>query len=406
VTRKLRLDQLSDDQISGRRVLLRVDYNVPLGDAGEIKDDTRIRATLPTLRHLLERGGKVIVLSHLGRPKGKARPELSLRPVAVRLGELLHRPVGFLEELGGAPAQRAVSSLEEGGVLLLENTRFDAREEADDPALGAELARLGELYVNDAFGTAHRAHASTHGVARAIRAAGGRAVAGFLMGRELDYLGGALDDPRRPFVAVLGGAKISGKIDVIRALLPRVDRLLIGGAMANTFFRALGLETGDSLVEEERLELASELLEEGKGKLRLPEDVVVAPELDAAAETRTVPRDAIPAGMKALDIGPATGRAFAAEIETARTVVWNGPMGVFELAPFAGGTRAVAEAMARATSAGATTVVGGGDSAAAVAELGLQDAVSHVSTGGGASLEFMEGRALPGVEILSDAEEG
>jgi phosphoglycerate kinase len=404
VTPKLRLDQLGDEEIRGRRVLLRVDFNVPLGEGGGVSDDTRIRATLPTLRHLLERGARVIALSHLGRPKGKPDVALSLRPVAERLAELLNGPVAFVEDLSGEAASAAVEALEDGEVLLLENTRFDPREEANDPSLADELARFGDLYVNDAFGAAHRAHATTHGVARAIRAAGGKAAAGTLLSRELEYLGGALDEPRRPFVAVLGGAKISGKIDVIRALLPRVDRLLIGGAMANTFFRGMGLETGDSLVEEERVELATQLLDEAPDKLRLPQDVVVSAELDAAAETRAVARDEIPVGMKALDIGPETARSYASEIESAATVVWNGPMGVFELRPFAEGTRAVAEAMAGATRKGATTVVGGGDSAAAVTELGLQDAVSHVSTGGGASLEFMEGRELPGVEILTDAE--
>jgi phosphoglycerate kinase len=405
VTRKLGLEDLSEESLRGRRVLLRVDFNVPLGDDGEVGDDTRIRATLPTIRHLLEHGARVVALSHLGRPKGKVTAGLSLRPVAERLAALLNAPVAFVEDLSGEAALSAAEGLRDGEVLLLENTRFDAREEANDETLASALARLGEVYVNDAFGAAHRAHASTQGVARAIRARGGVAAAGFLMSRELAYLGGALDEPRRPFVAVLGGAKISGKIDVIRALLPRVDRLLIGGAMANTFFRGLGLETGDSLVEEERVELAAELLRESGDKLRIPEDVVVAAELDAEAETRAVPRDGIPRGQKALDVGPRTAAAYAAEIENAGTVVWNGPMGVFEVAPFATGTRAVAEAMSSATRRGAVTVVGGGDSAAAVAELGLQEAMSHVSTGGGASLEFMEGRELPGVEILSDAEE-
>jgi phosphoglycerate kinase len=402
---KLTLDDLREDDVRGRRVLVRVDYNVPLDERQEVVDDSRIRATLPTLQRLVDMGGRLVLLSHLGRPKGTRVPTMSLRPVATRLAELLDRPVAFLAEPGGEDAASAASRLHDGDILLLENTRFDAREEANDPELVAELAGLGDLYVNDAFGAAHRAHASTAGIAARIRAAGGLAVAGLLMRRELDYLGGALEQPERPFVAILGGAKISGKIEVIEALLPKTDLLLLGGAMANTFFRALGYSTAASLVEEDRVELAGELLRRAGEKLLLPQDLVVARAARTDAETRVVDVREIPEGWMALDIGPATSDRFAAVVRTARTVLWNGPMGVAELAPFRSGTEGVARALAEATRQGATTVVGGGDSAAAIAELGLEGQVSHVSTGGGASLEFLEGRSLPGVELLSDPAE-
>lgn len=400
---KLTLHDIPPRELGGKRVLLRVDYNVPLDEWQQVTDDTRIRATLPTLRLLTDAGARVVVLSHLGRPKGKRLPELSLRPVARRLAELLERKVDFVGDTVGEQAVIASRELEDGDVLVLENTRFLSGEEANDPELARQMAALGDVYVNDAFGAAHRAHASTAGVATAVRERGSRAAAGLLMERELAFLGQALRRPERPFVAVLGGAKVSGKVDVIEALLPRVDRLLIGGAMANTFFRALGLETGRSLVEEDRVEMAKRLLDEAGDRLLLPEDVRVAGEVREGAAVSVVPRDAIPADAAVVDIGPGTGASFAAHVGDARTVLWNGPMGVFEIPAFAAGTGAVAQAMAVATERGATTVVGGGDSAAAVAELGLADQVSHVSTGGGASLEFLEGRLLPGVAALSDA---
>jgi phosphoglycerate kinase len=399
---KLTLDDLSTEELRGRRVLVRVDYNVPVDERQKVTDDSRIRATLPTLRHLHDAGARIVLLSHFGRPKGKRVPEMSLRPVGARLAELVEMPVQFREVTSGPEAVAATMELRDGEVLLLENTRFDPREEANDPALADELTELGDVFVNDAFGAAHRAHASTAGVAERVRAKGGAAVAGLLMKRELDYLGGALAKPSRPFVAVLGGSKISGKIDVIEALLPKTDALLIGGAMANTFFRALGHQTGSSLVEENRLELAREVLERGGEKLVLPQDVVIAQEVEAGAATRVVPVGSIPADWMALDIGPATIEDFTTRLAAARTVLWNGPMGVAELAEFRRGTEAVARALTAATKGGAVTVVGGGDSAAALLELGLQDEVSHVSTGGGASLEFLEGKPLPGVELLSD----
>ncbi|HEU0012762.1 MAG TPA: phosphoglycerate kinase [Longimicrobium sp.] len=403
--RKRTITDLRDEELRGRRVLVRVDYNVPLDDAGRITDDTRITATLPTLNALLERGARVILLSHFGRPKGRPVPEMSLRPVAARLGELLEgRTVRFVEDVAGREAQSAASMLRDGEALLLENTRFLPGEEKNDGALSEEMAALGEVYVNDAFGAAHRAHASTAGVARVMRARGQPAVAGLLMDRELEYLGRVLAQPKRPFVAILGGAKISGKIDVIRSLLPQVDHLLIGGAMANTFFRAMGLDTGTSLVEEDRIDMARELVRSSGDKLVLPSDLVVAAKVEAGAETATVARDAIPADRSAVDVGPRTVEEYGRILDGAGTVLWNGPMGVFEIPEFAAGTRGVAEAVARATDRGATTIIGGGDSAAAVAELGLERRMSHVSTGGGASLEFLEGRELPGVAALSDAE--
>jgi phosphoglycerate kinase len=402
--RKRSLADLRPDELRGRRALVRVDYNVPLDDAGRITDDTRIRATLPTLAALREAGARVVLLSHFGRPKGKPVPEMSLRPAAARLGELLGADVRFAAATVGPEAEAAVAALGDGDVLLLENTRYHAGEEKNDAELARGMAALGDVFVNDAFGAAHRAHSSTAGVAEIMAGEGKPVVAGLLMQRELDYLGGALDAPRRPFVAILGGAKISGKIDVIQALLPKVDRLLIGGAMANTFFRAMGLETGTSLVEDDRVPLAKELLASAGDRLVLPVDCVVAEKLAAGQETETVPREAVPAGRMVLDVGPETAALYADVLSTAETVLWNGPMGVFEVPEFAAGTRAVAEAVARATDRGATTVVGGGDSAAAVAELGLDARMSHVSTGGGASLEFLEGKTLPGVAALSDAE--
>ncbi len=394
---KTTVRDLRDEQLRGKRALVRVDFNVPLDADRHVTDDTRIRAAIPTIDYLLQHGARVILMSHLGRPKGAPEAKYSLAPVAARLRELLPgRTVQFVESTDGDEALRATQGPAE--VVLLENTRFLPGEEKNDEALARSLARLGDLYVNDAFGSAHRAHASTEGVARFLHPA----VAGLLMEKELQYLGGALTDPVRPFVAILGGSKISGKIDVIEQLLPKVDRMLIGGAMACTFFRAMGLETGKSLVEEDRLDMARALIARGGDKLVLPVDAVVAPAIDAPAQARTVGRDAIPATDGMFDIGPESGSRFAREIAAAKTVVWNGPMGVFETPGFDQGTRAVADAMATATGAGATTVVGGGDSAAAVEEFGLADRMSHVSTGGGASLEFLEGKELPGVAALDE----
>lgn len=388
---------LTDQELRGRRVLVRVDFNVPMDAHGAVTDDTRIRAALPTLDTLLARGARVLVLlSHLGRPKGKPDPAFSLAPVARHLATLTTHPVRFVPATVGGEPEQATRDAAPGTILLLENTRFLPGEEKNDDALARAMARLGDLYVNDAFGSAHRAHASTEGVAHHLHPA----VAGLLMERELRFLGEALADPTRPFVAVLGGAKISGKIDVIEALLPKVDRLLVGGAMACTFFKAMGLETGGSLVEPDRVAMATELLARAGDRLLLPDDAVVAPSLDRAAAAHTVPRDAIPAGEAMFDIGARSASRFGREIAGAKTVVWNGPMGVFETPPFDAATRAVAEAMARASDAGATTIVGGGDSAAAVEEMGLADRMSHVSTGGGASLEFLEGKVLPGVAAL------
>jgi phosphoglycerate kinase len=399
---KKTIADLRVDEIQGRRVVVRVDYNVPLDDAGKITDDSRIRATLPTLDSLLQQGAKVVLLAHFGRPKGKPVPEMSLRPAGERLAELLEgRSVTFVPDTVGREAHGAVSMLLSGETVLLENTRYLAGEEKNDPALAEEMAALGDVYVNDAFGAAHRAHASTAGIAEVMRAHGKPAVAGLLMARELEYLGRVLEEPARPFVAIIGGAKISGKIDVIRSLLPKVDQLVIGGAMANTFFRAMGLGTGTSLVEEDRVDLARELIAEAGDKLLLPSDCVVTDRLEAGAAAATVAREAIPADRMVADVGPATVEAYGRVIRSAKTVLWNGPMGVFEIPAFAEGTRGVALAAADATDGGATTVVGGGDSAAAVSEMGLDTRISHVSTGGGASLEFLEGRVLPGVAALS-----
>jgi len=398
------IQDLGDAEIRGRRALVRVDFNVPLDDGGKVTDDTRIRAAIPTIQYLLDRGASVVLLSHLGRPKGKVDARYTLKPVADRLAALFpDRSVAFVGSTADAEAQAAARALQPGQVLLLENTRFLPGEEKDDDALSRELAKLGDLFVNDAFGAAHRSHASTAGVAKYLRPA----VAGLLMERELRYLSGALQNPERPFVSILGGSKISGKIDVIEALLPRVDWMLIGGAMACTFFRAMGLATGKSLVEEDRLDMASRLLSSAGDKLVLPTDAMVAPSLDAkdAAMAHVVSRDAIPADQAMLDVGPATTEAFAALVTGARTVLWNGPMGVFEQPPYDRGTLGVAHALAEATRKGAVTIVGGGDSAAAIAQAGLSDQVSHVSTGGGASLEFLEGKPLPGVEAL-DRREG
>lgn len=402
MTKKRSLADLSEADVREKRVLLRVDFNVPIED-GRVTDATRIEATLPTLRYLTGHGARTIVVSHLGRPDGKRNPALSLEPAAHKLEELLGTRVAFVDDIAGDHAAEAIAAIEPGGVLVLQNVRFEAGEEKNDASLGKRLASHADVYVNDAFGTAHRAHASTAAAPEAMRAAGKPAVAGFLIGRELEFLGGALDTPKRPFIAILGGAKISGKIDVIEALLPRVDRLLIGGAMANTFFRALGLETGLSLIEPDRVEMASALLERSGPKLVLPTDCVTARKAEAGAEKQTVTRDNVPQDARILDIGPATVGAFAEGIRAAGTVLWNGPMGLFEIPDFAAGTLAIAAACARATAAGAITIVGGGDTAAALEAAGLAGEVTHVSTGGGASLEFLEGRDLPGIAVLDDA---
>ncbi|MEJ5240191.1 MAG: phosphoglycerate kinase [Anaerolineales bacterium] len=382
-----------DVDVRGKKVLVRVDFNVPIQD-GKVGDDTRIRAALPTLTYLLQNGAALILCSHLGRPKQGPDPKYSLRPVADHLARLLGQEVFFAEDCIGPKAEEAAACLQAGQVLLLENTRFHPEEEKNDPQMARQLAALADLYVNDAFGSAHRAHASTEGVAHFLPA-----VAGFLMEKEIQYLGAAIANPERPFVAVLGGAKIGDKIGVIRNLLTKADRILIGGGMANTFFKAQGLEVGDSLFEPEALETAKTLLEEGASKIQLPSDVVIANAFSAEAEHRTIPRGDVPSGWRILDIGPQTVQAYGEIIRSAKTVVWNGPMGVFEFPPFAKGTFGIAQALAESQ---AVTIVGGGESVAAVQQSGLADRITHISTGGGASLEMLEGLTLPGVAALLD----
>ncbi len=399
--KKKTISEVDPSSLRGRTVVVRADLNVPL-DGARITDDQRIRASLPTIRLLAEAGARVVLLSHLGRPKGEKRPEFSLVPVARRLDELLDPPVHFAPDVDGESARAPVEALEDGTVLLLENTRFLPGETENDPELAASWASLGDLFVNDAFGAAHRAHASTAGLADAMTARGREAVAGELMARELRFLEEALRMPERPFVAIIGGAKVSSKIDVISALLPRVDRLLIGGAMANTFFRALGLEIGASLVEEDAVDTAARVIEEGGQSLVLPVDCVVAPELSVDAPTRCVARTEVGDEDRILDIGPETVELYGGMIRRARTIVWNGPMGVFEVEPFAHGTTAVARAVADACGDGALGVLGGGDSAAAAEQAGVVERLTHVSTGGGASLELLAGALLPGVEALTN----
>ena len=378
-------------------MFVRVDYNVPL-ENGKITDDTRIRASLPTLRHLMGGGAQLVLASHLGRPKKGPAPEWSLRPVAARLSELLGKPVGFVADCVGAAVTNAASALGNGGILLLENVRLHAAEDKNDPAFAKQLVESSgaTVFINDAFGSAHRAHASTEGVSHHVKTS----VAGLLMEKELKYLGMALEAPERPFVAVLGGAKVSDKIQVIESLLPRVDALLVGGGMAYTFFRAQGRNTGKSLVEEDKVALAKGLLEKAGGKIHLPVDHVVAAAFKVDAEHRVCPVSEIPEGWMGLDIGPKTAAAFADTARGAKIVLWNGPMGVFEMAPFAEGTLAMAKALAESPG---TSIVGGGDSVAAVTQMGLADKIDHVSTGGGASLEFLAGDPLPGVACLQDA---
>ena len=392
---KRSLRDLPAAALDGRRALVRVDFNVPLKkEGGAVADDTRIRAALPTISYLRDKGARVVLLSHFGRPKGPD-PAFSLKQIVRDVERVLGTPVEFIPDPAAGVA--ATRRLPRGGVALVENTRFWPGEEANDAGFAQTLAALGDFYVDDAFGSAHRAHASTEAVARLLKPA----VAGFLMERELAYLGDALDHPKRPFVAVLGGAKISGKIDVIEALLPKVDEILVGGAMANTFFLAIGFQVGGSLVERDKEDVAKRLIAKAGAKLILPRGGVVAPSLARAAERRDAPVDRIPADCAMFDIDMATRHDYRARIVKAKTVFWNGPMGVFETPPFDEGTRAVAEALVEAGKRGATTVVGGGDSAAAVA--GFESKLSHVSTGGGASLEFLEGKPLPGVAALEDA---
>ncbi|MBE7558499.1 phosphoglycerate kinase [bacterium] len=387
-----------DVDLADKRVIMRVDFNVPLTEAGQVANDARIVASLPTIRYILEKGASLVLMSHLGRPKGKLEPKYSLAPTAARLSQLLGRPVRMLADCVGPEVEAACRALKPGEVALLENLRFHKEEEANEPGFCRALAGLADVYVNDAFGTAHRAHASTEGITRFVPVA----VAGFLMEKEIEYLCKALDRPKRPFVAIMGGAKISGKIDVITNLLPKVDVLLVGGGMTYTLMQAQGQGVGDSLVEADKLEVAREVLAKaGKSAARfvLPVDHVVAAELAPGVAWKVV-EGAIPAGMKGLDIGPKTVEQYVGIIKSAGTVVWNGPMGVFETPPFDAGTRAVAEALAASS---ATSIVGGGDSVAAVEVCGVADKISHVSTGGGASLELLEGRTLPGLVALNDA---
>ena len=384
---------IRDIDVQGKHVLVRVDFNVPVKE-GVVGDDTRIRAALPTLEYLLEKGAALILCSHLGRPKGEVKPEFSLRPVAEHLGKLLGKPVAFAEDCIGPKADEAAKALKVGEVLLLENTRFHAGETKNDPEMAKQLAALADVYVNDAFGSAHRAHASTEGVTKFLPA-----VAGFLLEKEIKYLGQAVADPEKPFVAILGGAKISDKIGVIKNLLTKADSILIGGGMANTFFKAEGYPVADSLVEDDALETAKEILSQAGTKFRLPVDVVIADKFEADAAHKIMSTGPIPDGWRILDIGPETVTHFSKIISEAKTVVWNGPMGVFEFPEFAKGTFAIAQAAAES---GAVTIVGGGESVAAVKQSGLADKITHISTGGGASLEMLEGLTLPGVAALQD----
>jgi len=392
---KIGIDQLD---LKTKRVLIRVDFNVPLNASLQITDDTRIRASLPTISYAIGQGAKVILLSHLGRPKGKVVPEMSLNPVASRLAELLGKSVKMAKDCIGEEVKAEIGRMREGEVLLLENCRFHQGDEENDEVFSRALAGLADLYVNDAFGTAHRAHASTVGVTRFLPVS----AAGFLMQKEIQYLGKVVSNPDRPFIAILGGAKVSDKIGVIKNLMGKVDTLLIGGAMAYTFEKAQGLSTGSSLVEEEKVGLAKELLDQAasrKVRLLLPLDHVVAEAAEPGAKTQTVGRGEIPAGWKGLDVGPRTIEAYSREIQTAKTILWNGPLGVFEVEPFSRGTLAIAQAIA---SSSAVSVIGGGDSVAAVSQAKVADKISHISTGGGASLEFLEGIELPGIAALTD----
>jgi phosphoglycerate kinase len=391
---------IRDIDVAGRHVLVRVDFNVPLDDQQHITDDTRIRAALPTVEYLLNNGASVILMSHLGRPKGTVVESMRLTPVAKRLSELLQRPVQMTDDSVGPQVQAQAKALQPGQVLLLENLRFHKEEEKNDEDFARQLASLGDLYVNDAFGTAHRAHASTEGVTHFLPG-----VSGFLMEKEINYLGAALEDPQRPLLAIIGGAKVSDKIAVLERLIALADGILIGGGMANTFLKAQGYEIGDSLFEESKLDIARDLLQKAEQKgmeFVLPPDVAIADRFAADAEHKVVPGDQVPTGWRILDIGPASIERFRQALTPAKTIVWNGTLGVAEFPEFAKGTNAIIDILIERTREGATTIIGGGDSAAAVEQAGAADKMSHVSTGGGASLEFLEGRVLPGVAALQD----
>ncbi|MEI6830435.1 MAG: phosphoglycerate kinase [Synechococcaceae cyanobacterium ELA445] len=399
---KRSLASLSADDLRGKRVLVRVDFNVPLDDSGAITDDTRIRAALPTINDLAGKGARVILAAHFGRPNGQVSDALRLTPVAARLAELLGKPVVKTDSAIGPDAEAKVAALSDGDVLLLENVRFFAEEEKNDPAFAEKLAALADVYVNDAFGAAHRAHASTEGVTKFLKPS----VAGFLMEKELQYLQGAIDEPKRPLAAIVGGSKVSSKIGVLEALIDKCDKVLIGGGMIFTFYKARGLAVGKSLVEEDKLELAKALEAKAAAKgvqLLLPTDVVLADNFSPDANTLTVAIDAIPDGWMGLDIGPDSIKAFEAALADVKTVIWNGPMGVFEFDKFAAGTDAIAHTLAGLTATGTTTIIGGGDSVAAVEKVGVAEKMSHISTGGGASLELLEGKVLPGVAALDEA---
>ena len=392
---------VEDIEPKGKRILMRVDFNVPL-EGRKVANDQRIKAALPTIRHILDGGGKLILMSHLGRPKGQKVPEMSLNPCVPVLSSLIGQDVAFVDDCIGSAAENAVGRLKDGQLLLLENLRYYKEETENDPEFAAKLAGLGEMYVNDAFGTAHRAHASTEGVTHHFK----QCAAGYLMMKELAYLGNVMENPQAPFIAILGGAKISGKIEVITNLLPKVHKIIIGGGMTYTFLKALGLEIGDSLLEEDKVDFAKDLLDKGAEKIELPADCVVSDLLNFEArkvgQLKEVDIDSIPAGWVGLDIGSKSIEKFRDILMQAKTVVWNGPMGVFEIQDTAKGTYSIAEILAETTAKGATTVIGGGDSASAVRKAGVADKVSHVSTGGGASLEFIEGKVLPGVAALTD----
>lgn len=398
---KLTIEDLAaSGGLKSKRVLVRVDFNVPMSkeNEGQITDDKRIVESLPTIKKITSEGGKLILMSHMGRPKGEKNMKYSLRPIAMHLSELLDKPVLFADDCIGESTEAIVNDLQDGDILLLENLRFYNEEEKNNPEFAKKLASYGDIYINDAFGTAHRAHASTEGVTKYIKTC----AAGYLMEKELAYLSKAIANPEHPYAAILGGSKISGKIDVIKNLLGKADKILVGGGMIFTFYKAMGYEIGKSLLEEDKIELAKELIAEAGTKLMLPVDVVCADKFENSAKFSTYKADSIPADMIGMDIGPETIKLFRDELLKAKTIVWNGPMGVFEMDNFAKGTFEVASALAEATKKGAVTVIGGGDSAAAIAKAGLEKQVSHVSTGGGASLEFLEGKTLPGVEALNN----
>ena len=393
------IKSVEDIDLKGKRIIVRCDFNVPLDENREITDEKRIVASLPTIRYILDQGAELILMSHLGRPKGKLVPELSLAPVAYSLSSHLGKPVKLAPDCVGEHIEAMVGEMRDGDVLLLENLRFHKEETDNDESFAEKLASLADVYVNDAFGTAHRAHASTEGITRYMD----EVATGYLLKKEIDYLDSAVKNPKRPFVAVIGGVKISGKIDVLTTLLDKADTLLIGGGMAYTFFRAMGLEIGNSILEEDRIGMAGDILKKAEAsscEFLLPVDCMIADRFDNNAVTRYVNSDAIPHDWESLDIGPKTAELYASKIKSAGTVVWNGPMGVFEMDTFSGGTKAVADAMADATQRGAITIIGGGDSAAAIAKFGMEARMSHISTGGGASLELLEGKILPGVQAL------